>query len=72
MQCGVARLSDALSWFTTVKLEAGSVVVLETAGRAGHGHPPLPILMTSGGVTPQQTWREVDDFPFQVWHKQWP
>jgi hypothetical protein len=26
MKCGVAMLSDALSWFTKVKLEAGYVV----------------------------------------------
>ncbi len=64
-------LSDALSWFTKVKLEAGYVVVLETAGRAGHWNPHLHILMPSGGVTPQQQWREVDDFPFTGLHKQW-
>jgi hypothetical protein len=51
MQCGVAMRSDALSWCTQVTLEAGYVVVLETAGRSGHWHPHLPILMTSGGVT---------------------
>src|SRR5439155_200595 len=55
MQCGVAMLSDALSWFTKVRLEAGDVVVLETAG----------------GMTPQKRWREVDYFPFTVLHKQW-
>ena len=71
MKCGVAMLNDALSWFTKVKLEAGDVVVLETAGRAGHWNPHLHILMTSGGVTPQQQWREVDSFPFQVLHKKW-
>ena len=71
MQCGVAMLRDALSWFTQVKLEAGYVVVLETAGRSGHWNPHLHILMTSGGVTPQQKWREVDYFPFQVLHKKW-
>jgi hypothetical protein len=64
--------SDALSWCTKVKLEAGDVVVLETAGRAGHWNPPRHILMTSGGVTPQQQWREVDDFPLKVLHKKWP
>ena len=64
-------LSDALSWFTKGKLEAGYVVVLETAGRAGHWNPHLPILMTSGGVTPQQQWREVDYFPLKVLHKKW-
>jgi hypothetical protein len=36
MQCGVAMLRDALSWFTQVTLAAGYVVVLETAGRSGH------------------------------------
>ena len=71
MQCGVAMLRDALSWFTKVKLEAGYVVVLETAGRSGHWNPHLHILMTSGGMTPQQQWREVDDFPFTVLHKKW-
>ena len=71
MKCGVAMLNDALSWFTKVKLEAGYVVVLETAGRAGHWNPHLHILMTSGGVTPQQQWREVDYFPFKVLHKKW-
>src|SRR5262249_62277283 len=28
--------------------------------------------MTSGGVTPQPQWREVDYFPFKVLHKKWP
>src|SRR5215510_3967646 len=71
MPCGVALLSDALSWCTQVTLEAGYVVVLETAGRSGHWHPHLHILMTSGGMTPQQQWREVDYFPFTVLHKKW-
>jgi hypothetical protein len=64
-------LSDALSWFTKVKLEAGYVVVLETAGRSGQWNPPLPILMTSGGGTPQQKGREGDYFPFTVLPKKW-
>ena len=48
------------------------MVVLETAGRAGHGHPQLHLLMTSGGVPPPQQWREVDDFPCPGLHTQWP
>ena len=64
-------LSEALSWFKKVQLEAGYEVGLETAGRAGHWIPHLHILMTSGGVTPQQKWREVDYFPFTVLHKKW-
>jgi hypothetical protein len=47
------------------------VVVLETAGRAGHWHPHLHMLMTSGGVTPDQRWREVDYVPFPMLQKQW-
>ena len=71
MQCGVAMLREALSWFTKGKLDAGSVVVLETAGRSGHWHPPLPILRTSGGMTPQKRGREVDSCPLTGLHKQW-
>ena len=63
--------SDALSWCTKVTLEAGDGVVLETAGRSGHGTPHLHILLTSGGMTPQKRWREGDDFPCKVRHKKW-
>jgi Putative transposase len=63
---------EALSWFTKVKLEAGYVVVLETAGRSGHWNPPLPILLSSGGMTPQKRWRGGDDFPCKGLHKKWP
>ena len=44
---------------------------METAGRAGHWNPHLHIIMTSGGMTPQKRWREVDYFPFTVLHKKW-
>jgi hypothetical protein len=71
MQCGGAMLSDALAWVTKVKLEAGDVVVRETAGRSGHWNPPLHILMTAGGVTPEQPWREVDSLPLTGWHQKW-
>ena len=69
MQCGVAMLQDALAGTKRCTLAAGYSVVLETAGRAGHWHPHLHILMTSGGVTPAQRWLEVDYFPFEVLHK---
>lgn len=71
MQCGVAMLQDALAGVTRSILEVGYVVVLETAGRAGHWNPPLHMLMTSGGVTSDQRWREVDSVPFPVLHKKW-
>src|SRR6266700_2925105 len=65
MQCGVAMLREALSWCTKVKLDAGYVVVLETAGRSGYWNPHLPSLMTSGGMTPQKRWREVETCPLR-------
>jgi hypothetical protein len=71
MKCGVAMLSEALSWFKKVSLEVGYVVVLETAGRAGNWNPHLPILMTSGGVTPQNRWRSVSYFPYEELPKRW-
>ncbi len=71
MQCGVQMLQDALAWVKRDRLEAGYVVVLETAGRAGHWNPHLHMLMTSGGVTPAQRWLEVDYVPFTVLHKKW-
>ena len=64
-------LRDALAWFTKGKLEAGYGVVWETAERSGHWTPHLPILLTSGGMTPQQQWREVDYFPCTVLPKKW-
>ena len=47
------------------------MVVLETAGRAGNWNPHLHILMTSGGVTPENRWREVSYFPYEELHKRW-
>jgi hypothetical protein len=71
MQCGVQMLQDALAWVKRGVLEAGYVVVLETAGRAGHWHPHLHMLMTSGGMTPDGRWREVGYVPFEMLHKKW-
>jgi hypothetical protein len=71
-QCGVAMRSDALSWCTQGKLEAGYGVVRETAGRSGHGPPPRHILRPAGGMTPQKRWREVDAFPCKGLPKPWP
>ena len=71
MPWGVQRLGDALSWCQRGPLEAGYVVVLETAGRAGNGHPPLHILMPSGGVPPQPRWREGGSFPCETLPKKW-
>ena len=71
MKCGVQMLSEALLWFKKRPLEAGYVVVLETAGRAGNWNPHLHILMTSGGVTPEKRWLEIGYFPYEALHKRW-
>ncbi len=72
IKCGGAMVPDALSWFKNVERAAGYVGVRETAGRAGHGHPPLHLVMPSGGMTPQHKWREVDDFSCTGLPKPWP
>lgn len=71
MQCGVQMLQEAFAKVKRCALEAGYVVVLETAGRASHWHPHLHIVMTSGGITSDQRWLEVDDVPFEMLHKKW-
>src|SRR2546430_5336481 len=71
MQCGGARRREALSWCKTIKREAGDGVVLETAGRVGHSHPPGHSLMTSGGMTPPKRWQEGEDCPCEGLHRQW-
>jgi hypothetical protein len=72
MRGGVARRSDALSGVTKVKLAAGDVVVLETAGRSGPWPPPRPIRMPSGGLTPPQRWREGASVPLKRVPKKGP
>ena len=71
LQCGGALLRDALAWVQKQRLEAGAVVVLETAGRSSRWNPHLHILLTSGGVTPQQRWVDIHYFPFEVLQKTW-
>jgi len=70
--CGGAMRSEALAWLTKVKREAGAVGGLEPAGRSGPWNPPLPLLMTSGGLTLPPRWREVADCPVTVVHQKWP
>jgi hypothetical protein len=69
--CGVKMLGDALPWCKRCPLEAGSVVVLETAGHAGHGNPHRHILMTSGGVPQQHRGLEVGACPCATLPKKW-
>ncbi|MBI4333963.1 MAG: transposase [Chloroflexi bacterium] len=71
MKCGVAMLTEAMREVKKAEIDVGYVVVLQTAGRSGHWNPHLHILMTSGGVTPDKRWIEVNYFPFEILHKKW-
>ena len=42
-----------------VKLDIGNIIVLQTAGRSGHYNPHLHILMTAGGIDPQEHWKNI-------------
>lgn len=73
MAVGPKMLEDALSHCFREKVEVGSIVVAQTAGRSGEWNPHLHIIMTSGGLTQgaAPAWRELKYIPFEVLHKKW-
>ena len=52
-------------------IDAGYIVVLQTAGRAGNWNPHLHIIMTAGGLTNDTKWNNVNYMPFDMLHKKW-
>lgn len=52
-------------------LDIGLVVVLQTAGRPGNYNPHLHILVSSGGITPENKWRQVSYIPYDIPHRKW-
>lgn len=71
MRAGHACLLDVLETCARVKLDIGSIIVLQTAGRPGTYNPHLHILLTEGGITPQNTWKTVSYIPFDLIHRKW-
>lgn len=71
MQAGHACLLDVFATCAGVELDIGSIIVLQTAGRPGNYNPHLHILLTEGGITPQNTWKTVSYIPFDLIHRKW-
>lgn len=71
MRAGHACLIDVLATCSAIDLDIGSIIVLQTAGRPGNYNPHLHILLTEGGLTPQDTWKSVAYIPFDMIHRKW-
>jgi len=72
MRAGHACLLDVLKTCAKgVDLDIGTIIVLQTAGRPGIYNPHLHILLTEGGITPQNTWKSVSFIPFDLIHRKW-
>jgi hypothetical protein len=71
MRAGNACLKDILNTCASVKLDIGNIIVLQTAGRPGHYNPHLHILMTAGGLDPQEQWKSLSYIPYGMMHKKW-
>jgi hypothetical protein len=71
MQSGHACLSDVLAVCSGIELDIGSIIVLQTGGRAGNYNPHLHILLTGGGLTSQGTWKTISYIPFTLIHRKW-
>lgn len=72
MRTGHACLLDVLKTCAKgVDLNIGTIIVLQTAGRPGIYNPHLHILLTEGGITPQNSWKSVSYIPFDLIHRKW-
>ena len=71
IQTGHACLKDTLATSSRQQLDIGSIIVLQTAGRKGNFNPHLHILLTAGGLTSKQDWKNVSYFPFPIFHRKW-
>ena len=71
IRIGHACLRDVFETCAGVKLDIGTIIVLQTAGRSGNYNPHLHILVTGGGLDPQNQWKEVSYIPFEMIHRKW-
>lgn len=70
MRAGHAFYEDAVSYWLKKRVEVGSVVVLQTAGRSGNYNPHLHILCTSGGMR-EGEWNGFGYIDYKIMHRKW-
>ena len=71
MKAGHACLVDLFETCAGDKLDIGTIIVLQTAGRPGNYNPHLHILGTGGGIDPKGDWKPISYIPFEVLHRKW-
>jgi hypothetical protein len=64
-------LKDVFKTAFKVDLDIGLVVVLQTAGRPGNYNLHMHILLSSGGITPENKWRHISYIPYEILHRKW-
>lgn len=64
-------IKDVLETYFRDPVEAGYIVVLQTAGRSAGYNPHLHIMMTAGGLNSNNEWRDIKYIPFSLLHKKW-
>lgn len=64
-------LQDVFRQAFNIKLDIGLIVVLQTFGRPGCYNVHLHILFSSGGITPQGTWKKITYIPYEMVRKKW-
>jgi hypothetical protein len=69
VKTGLAMIKDVLETYFRDPLEAGYIVVLQTAGRSAGYNPHLHIMMTAGGLNSNHEWRDIKYIPFSLLHK---
>ncbi len=71
VKTGLAMIKDVLEIYFRDPVEAGYIVVLQTAGRSASYNPHLHIMMTAGGLSSNNEWRDIKYIPFSLLHKKW-
>ena len=64
-------LKDVFRTAFKIDLDIGLVVVLQTAGRPGNYNLHMHILLSSGGVTPENKWHQISYIPYEILHRKW-
>ena len=71
IKTGLTMIKDVLETCFREPVEAGYIVVLQTAGRSASYNPHLHIMMTAGGLNSNHEWRDIKHIPFLLLHKKW-
>jgi len=71
MRLAYVLLQDVFRQAFKIELDIGLIVVLQTFGRPGCYNVHLHILFTSGGITPQNTWKKITYIPYELVRKKW-